>query len=70
MPESAKEPTPSALDDLERDADAAIAACGGDMRETIKSLLVANSFLEKKVDRLIAVTSAGYARGKLGKPPQ
>lgn len=55
----------SATDDLERDIDAAIAACGGDMRATIRSLLVANGFLEAEYERLAASVSTGFARGRL-----
>jgi hypothetical protein len=45
------EPEPSASHDdgLESAADQAIAACGGDARETIKALIVANAFLEALV---------------------
>jgi hypothetical protein len=35
-----------ARDDLETAADQAIAACGGDAREAVKALIVANDFLE------------------------
>ena len=43
-------------------ADEAIAACGGDPREAVKALLVANDFLEAQVDELRAAVSTGYAR--------
>jgi hypothetical protein len=59
-------PSP-ATDDLEREVDEAIAVCGGDMRETIRGLLVANNFLEARLERMKAVVSVGYARGKIGK---
>jgi hypothetical protein len=42
-----------------------IAACGGDAREAVKALLVANDFLEVQLDELRAQTSKGYARGRL-----
>jgi hypothetical protein len=59
------EPEPSASHDdgLEAAADLAIAACGGDARET-KALIVANAFLEAQVAELRAAVSAGYARGR------
>jgi hypothetical protein len=41
---------------------AAIAACGGDAREAVKTLLVAVDFLEAQVDELRAAVSTGYAR--------
>jgi hypothetical protein len=43
-------------------ADQAIAACGGDARETVKALLVTVDFLEARVDELRAAVSTGYAR--------
>jgi hypothetical protein len=48
-------------------ADQAIAACGGDAREAVKALIVANGFLEVQLDELRAKVSTGYARGRL--PP-
>ena len=54
----------SAPDDLEAAADQAIAACGGDFREAVKVLIVANGFLEEQIAKLKAAVSMGYARGK------
>jgi hypothetical protein len=42
--------------DLETAVAQAIAACGGDLRATIRALLVANEFLERQASR-------GYRRG-------
>ena len=53
-------PEQSDADQLEAAADQAIAACGGDARETIKALIVANH-----LEKLRAAVSAGYARVKL-----
>jgi hypothetical protein len=50
--------------DLETPADQAIAACGGDAREAVKALIVANDFLETQLDDRRKV-STGYARGRL-----
>jgi hypothetical protein len=61
-PES--QPT-SEPDQLEAAADQAIAACGGDAREAVKALIVANAFLETDLEKLKAAASMGYARGKL-----
>ena len=47
---------PSEAERIEIVADQAIAACGGDAREAVKALLVANEFLEKQI-------SEGYVRG-------
>jgi hypothetical protein len=54
-------------DRLEQATDQAIAVCGGDAREAVKSLIVANHFLETDLERLRAAVSTGYARGKLFK---
>lgn len=49
---------------LEAAADQAIAACGGDMREAIKALIIANDFLETEVTELMRAVSQAYVRGK------
>ena len=53
------------MDQLEAAADQAIAACGGNAREAVKALIVANAFLETELEKLRAAVSTGYARGKL-----
>ena len=55
----------SDADQLEAAADQAIAACGGDAREAVKALIVANHFLETELEKLRAAVSTGYARGQL-----
>ena len=55
----------SHAEQLEAAADQAIAACGGDTREAIKALIVANHFLETELEKLRAAVSTGYARGQL-----
>jgi hypothetical protein len=42
-----------------------MAGCGGDAREAVKALIVANHFLEAELEKLRAAVSTGYARGKL-----
>ena len=54
------EPDPNPL---EAATDEAIAACGGDARDAVKALIVANEFLEAQVEQLKADVSRGYARG-------
>lgn len=49
-------------DRLELAADQAIEACGGDAREAVKALIVANEFLERRLEEL---ASPGYARGRV-----
>ena len=58
-------PEQSDSDQLEAAADQAIAICGGDLREALKALIVANHFLETELEKLHAAVSTGYARGKL-----
>jgi hypothetical protein len=55
----------SALD-FETERDEAIMRCGGDVRATF----VANSFLEREVERLTEAISTGFARGRIRKPPK
>jgi hypothetical protein len=57
----ASAPSPqSDAEGLDAAADQAIAACGGDAREAVKALLVANEFLEAE---LATQVSHGYMRG-------
>ncbi|MGY4429704.1 hypothetical protein ACVWWO_002181 [Bradyrhizobium sp. F1.13.1] len=63
---AAPEPSRPAPDVLDAAADQAIAACGGDAREAVKALIVANGFLEAQVEELLASVSAGYSRGRFG----
>ncbi len=49
---------------LETSVDEAIAACGGDMRSTIRALIVANEYLETEVSELMKAVSQAYARGR------
>ena len=64
MPRSAA-PNPQAdADPLETAADEAIAACGGDVRDALKALIVANEFLENEVCELMQAVSHAYVRGR------
>ena len=60
MPEATAPNPQSDADQLEAAADQAIAACGGDAREAVKALIVANEFLEREME---AQVSHGYRRG-------
>jgi hypothetical protein len=53
-----------AEDDLELALDQAIAACDGNLRATIRALIVANDFLESEVSELMKAVSHAYARGR------
>jgi len=52
------------VDGLETAVDQAIAACGGDMRSTIRALIVANDYLESAVGELMKAVSHAYVRGR------
>ena len=60
------EPQPNAqgADELETAIDQAIATCGGDMRATIRALIVANNYLESEVGELMKAVSHAYVRGR------
>lgn len=51
-------------DTLEGAVDEAIAACDGDMRATIRALIVANDYLENEVSELMKAVSRAYVRGR------
>ena len=55
---------PKAQDADEADVDQAIAACDGDMRATIRALIVANIYLESEVSELMKAVSHAYVRGR------
>jgi hypothetical protein len=59
MPEASAPKPQSDAEQLDAAADHAIAACGGDAREAVRPLLVANEFLEAE---LAARASHGYVR--------
>jgi hypothetical protein len=70
MPADAySQPTPEP-NRLEAATDQAIAACGGDARQAVTALIVANEFLEAQMRELQAAVSNGYARGKFETPPR
>ncbi|WGS23522.1 MULTISPECIES: hypothetical protein [unclassified Bradyrhizobium] len=51
-------------DGLEAAVDQAIAACGGDMRSTIRALIVANEFLESEICELMKAVAQAHSRGR------
>jgi hypothetical protein len=48
---------------LDAAVDAAIEACGSDARSAVRSLIVANNYLEAEVKRLAEAVSSGFTRG-------
>ena len=64
MPQDAS-PTPEFDPErLEVATDEAIAACGGNPRDAVKALIVANEYLESEVCDLMQAVSHAYARGR------
>jgi hypothetical protein len=61
---SSSQPNIEENDGLESAVDQAISACGGDMRATIRALIVANEYLETEVGELMKAVSHAYARGR------
>jgi hypothetical protein len=64
MPQSAEPNPQSEADRLDAAANQAIAACGGNARDAVKALIVANEFLETEVCELMQAVSHAYARGR------
>jgi hypothetical protein len=60
MAEAPSADSTSESDQLDAAADQAIAACGGDAREAVKALLIANEFLEREME---AQVSHGFRWG-------
>ncbi len=61
---SSPQPNSDDEDGLEAAVDQAVGACGGDMRATIRALIVANEYLENEVSELMKAVSRAYARGR------
>ena len=61
---SGSQPNTQDADGLEAAVDQAIEACGGDMRSTIRSLILANEYLETEVGELMKAVSRAFVRGR------
>jgi hypothetical protein len=61
---SASQANAQGADEFEAAIDQAIAACDGDMRATIRALIVANNYLESEVSELMKAVSHAYVRGR------
>ncbi|MGA7804871.1 hypothetical protein [Bradyrhizobium sp.] len=61
---SSSQPNRADDDELEAAVEQAIAACGGNLRATIRALIVANDYLESEVGELMKTVSRAYARGR------
>ena len=61
---SGSQPNAQDADELEAAVDQAVAAWGGDMRSTIRALIVANDYLETEVGELMKAVSHAFVRGR------
>jgi hypothetical protein len=50
---------------IERDVDIAITSCGGDLRATVRALIIMIGHLTEELDRAQRDTSRGYVRKHL-----
>ena len=64
MPANVEPHPPADIDRLEAAVDQAITACGGNLRDALKALIVANEYLESEVCDLMQAVSHAYARGR------
>jgi hypothetical protein len=55
---------------LEAEVNEAIALCGGDVCAALRATLIANAYLDAEIGRLTDAISAGFARGRMRRPPQ
>jgi hypothetical protein len=56
------------LDALEAELKEALDLCGGDHMKALRITLIANAFLEARLDELTAAASTGFSRGRVRKP--
>jgi hypothetical protein len=47
---------------LETAVDQAVAACDGDLRATVRSLVIANNYLTRELEYVWQLVSPGYSR--------
>ena len=69
-PECSKESEAETAALLEAEVDEAIATSGGDVRAALRATLIANAYLEAKIERLTEAVSSGFARGRMRKATQ
>ena len=53
---------------IDQEVAQALSLCGGDPLKALQITLIANAFLEARIDQLIAEASAGFSRGQAKKP--
>jgi hypothetical protein len=55
---------------IDQEVEQALALCGGDPIKALQVTLIANAFLEARLDQLTAEVSAGFSRGRVRNPAQ
>ena len=53
---------------IDQEVAQALFICGGDPLKALQITLIANAFLEARIDQLTAEASAGFSRGRVKKP--
>ena len=61
---SGLQPNTHETDGLETAVDQAIAVCDGDLRSTIRALIIANKYLESEMTDLRRAVSHAFVRGR------
>ena len=61
---SSPQPSLSDNEELEAEVNEAIATCDGDLRATVRALIVANKYLEYEIAELMKAVSHAYTRGR------
>jgi regulator of replication initiation timing len=61
---SETQPSTPDANQLEAAIDQAIAACDGDLRATVRALIVANNYLESENEKLSKAVSHAFVRGR------
>jgi hypothetical protein len=64
MSPAVAENLPAESKDLQSAVDQIIVDCDGDPRAAIRALIVANGYLERKLENVLASVSTGYVRGR------
>jgi hypothetical protein len=65
MEAESQKQTAEPFSNLESAVDDAVAACDGDLRATVRALVIANNFLYAEVERFRVMCSPGFTRGRL-----
>ena len=53
---------------IDQEVAQALSVCGGDPLKALQITLIANAFLEARIDQLTAEASAAFSRGRVKKP--